>query len=81
MQELDFKWFIDNMPNLYKEYGNCFLAIKNKQILGSYATYADAVHSTAQTEDLGTFIVQECGQDEKAYTNFIASADSILVTA
>lgn len=75
MQELDFEWFVENMQELYKKYGRVFLAIKNKTILGSYKTYAEGVNETAKKEPLGSFIVQECGPDESAYTVYIASAN------
>lgn len=73
MQERDYKWFLDNFAELFKQYGNVFLAIKNQTVLGTYPTYADGVKVTAKTEPMGTFIVQKCGADESAYTNYIAS--------
>lgn len=73
MQTNDFHWFIKNMPHLYVEYGDCFLAIKNQKVLGSYPTYSSAVHETEKHEPLGSFIVQQCGKDESAYTNYISS--------
>ena len=73
MQSSDFEWFILNMPALYAKYGDCFLAIKDKTILGHYPTYASAVANTKKHEELGTYIVQQCGPDETAYTNYISS--------
>ncbi|MBR4549245.1 MAG: hypothetical protein IKO83_04920 [Oscillospiraceae bacterium] len=73
MQERDFAWFVKNMPSLYKKYGDCFLAIKSETVLGSYQSYASAVNETRKSEPLGTFIVQQCGSDETAYTCYISS--------
>ena len=73
MQDADFKWFIEHMPKLYEEYGECYLAIKNKQVLGKYKTFSDGVKATSIAEPVGTFIIQRCGKDESAYTNYIAS--------
>jgi len=73
MQDKDFEWFLENYNDLYEKYGRSFLAIKNKNVLGVYDSFADAVDSTAKTEKLGTFIVQECTGDESAYTVQIAS--------
>lgn len=73
MQEKDFLWFMDNMKNLFQRYGHSFLAIKNQKVLGSYSTYAEGVRETEKTEPMGSFIVQECGPDESAYTVCIAS--------
>ena len=72
-QKDDFNWFVANMAELFGKYGHSFLAIKNRKILKSYPSYAEAVRETRKTEDLGSFIVQECGSDESAYTNYIYS--------
>ena len=74
MQEVDYKWFVENYTQLYKMYGNCFLAIKNKTVLGSYASYAEALSATSDKEQIGTFIIQKCDGRESAYTNYISSA-------
>lgn len=73
MQESDFLWFVENMKDLFMKYGHSFLAIKNKKVLGSYSSYAEGVHETEKTEQIGTFIIQKCGQDESAYTVNISS--------
>lgn len=73
MQTSDFNWFKENIASLYSKYGSAFLAIKNMRVLGAYATYADGVNETQKTEEIGTFIIQKCGSDESAYTNYISS--------
>jgi len=73
MQSKDFEWYVKNLKMLYEKYGNQYIAIKNQTVLGSYATYAECVRETAKTNELGSFIVQQCGQDERVYTNYISS--------
>lgn len=73
----DFQWFKDNQSALYEKYGNTFLAIKDKQVIGSYSSYAEGVNETAKVEPVGTFIIQQCGQDESSYTNYISSMNFI----
>lgn len=73
MQNSDFEWFKSNLAALYKEYGNVYLAIKDKKVLGAYSSYSEGVKETSKTEELGTFIVQQCGPNESVYTNYIAS--------
>lgn len=73
MQESDYKWFVENYDSLSKYYGNAFLAIKNKQVLGVYASYAEGIRKTLETEEIGSFIVQKCNGDVAAYTNYISS--------
>ena len=73
MQDEDFRWFLANYNELYKKHGYSFLVIKNKMVLGVYKSFKEAVESTSPTEELGSFIVQECNGDDSAYTVQIAS--------
>lgn len=73
LQDNDFEWFLKRYEDLFKEYGNAYLAIKNEKVLGSYKSYGEAVEETKKTEELGTFIVQHCNGREDGYTNYIAS--------
>jgi hypothetical protein len=59
-QDLDFNYFLENMENLYRSHGHKFVAVKNKNILGIYDNFNEALESTLKTEELGTFIIQEC---------------------
>lgn len=77
MQEKDFGWFVENLDELYKRYGSVYVAIKNKTVLGTYPSYADGVRETLKTERPGTFIIQQCGPDKSAYTNYISSFNFI----
>ena len=73
MQKQDFQWFKSHLPELYNEYGACYLAIKNEKVLGKYKTLGEGVRETAKSEPMGTFIVQECGPDKSVYTARITS--------
>ena len=56
----DYDFFIDNLPALYAEYGHRFLVIKNQSVMGAYDDFREAYDETLKTEELGTFIIQEC---------------------
>ena len=73
LQDLDYEWFLENYDRLFAEYGDAYLAIKNKSVLGRYDSYAEAVYETEKTEELGSFIVQHCNGNETGYTDYIAS--------
>ncbi len=77
LQQQDYDWFLQNYEELFKEYGISYLAIKNKQVLGKYNSYAEAVLETEKNEPLGSFIVQYCNGDESAYTAYIAPVISV----
>lgn len=63
----DFAWFKEHYTDFQKKYGESFIAIKNKKILGVYDSYGNGVRETVKTEELGTFIVQECSPDYNVY--------------
>ena len=63
----DFAWFKEHYTDFQKKYGESFIAIKTKKILGVYDSYGNGGRETAKTEELGTFIVQECSPDYNAY--------------
>ena len=69
----DFVWFKEHYEEFQKTYGNAFLVIKNKKVIGVYESYGQAVRETEKTEPIGTFIVQECSQSHAAYQCCIAS--------
>lgn len=69
----DFAWFKEHYIEFQNTYGNSFLAIKNKQVIGTYPTYAEGVRNTLKTEEIGTFIIQECNSECEAYQCYIAS--------
>ena len=72
-QTTDYQWFLDNYTDLYTQYGESFLAIKNKTIIGVYSSYAEGVKITSESHELGSFIIQKCNGSESAYTNYISS--------
>lgn len=69
----NYEWFLSQYDELSKTYGDSFIAIKNKQILSVYSSYAEAVRETQKTEPLGTFIVQECKKNGEMFQCRIAS--------
>lgn len=71
----DFAWFKEHYKEFQDKYGDSFIVIKNKKILGIYNSYGTGVKETAKTEQLGTFIVQKCSPDYIAYQCSIASVN------
>lgn len=75
----DFLWFVENYKSLYEKYGLCYLAVKDKTILGSYDNPRTAVDETCKTYPHGSFIVQLCNGRASGYTNFIANSQLVVV--
>ncbi len=73
MQSSDFGWFKENMLSLNAEYGTAYLIIKDKKVYGAFSSYAEGVKAALDMFEPETFIVQLCGEDPSAYTNYISS--------
>lgn len=69
----DFQFFLDNYNDFYKKYGHKFIAIRNKEVLGTFDSDLEAIQSLQDVHPIGTFIVQECNGNESGYTNHISS--------
>jgi len=59
-QDSDFNYFLENMNNFYRSYGQKFVVVKNQGVLGVYENFNKALESTLKTEEMGTFLIQEC---------------------
>ena len=73
MQDSDYQWFLENYSSIFQQYGNAYVAIKDRKILGVYDSYATGIAETSRAEPLGSFIVQYCNGHESGYTNYISS--------
>lgn len=71
MQDIDFAWYVENISALYEQYGSCYIAIKNKTVIGRFQTFADGVTITMKQEDIGTFIVQKCAKSIEECIEYI----------
>ena len=56
--ESEFRFYLANQPEFVAQYSGKVLAIKNHTIIGVFDSEAEAVHETAKTHELGTFLVQ-----------------------
>ena len=70
----DFEYYKSNLKRLFEEYGKCYIAIRNKEILGSYKTLKEAKNALSQSFSTGDYILQKCAEDERAYTTKIMGA-------
>ena len=59
-QDLDFTYFLENMGKLYQKYGHKFVVVKNQNILAAYDDFNKALEKILKTEEIGTFLIQEC---------------------
>ncbi len=64
----EFEYFLEHHDELVGLYNGKFIAIKNKEVIGSYSTMQEALAETTKVHPLGTFIVQKCEPGSESYT-------------
>jgi hypothetical protein len=69
--DADYRYFLDNLDELYREHGHKFLVVKNRTVVSTHDSFMDAFISATKDHALGTFIIQECVDDpEKLVQTF-----------
>ena len=69
----NYDWFQENLPELEKQYDDKYVVIKEKEIIGAYLSYHDALDGVRGKEKPGTYIIQLCSSDEKKVRNVFYS--------
>lgn len=73
-QSEDFEWFVNNLKKLYKQYPDKNLVIQDKRVVCVGESFEDALNKAVSNGlELGTYIIQECGEDEGCYTQSFSS--------
>lgn len=70
MLEKEYKYFESIADDLAKKYPHKYVVIKDESVIGVYDTIQDALTVTAKDHKLGTFIVQQCEEVERAIQRF-----------
>lgn len=66
--ETEFKYYLDHQDELVAQYDGKVLVIIGQQVVGVYEDEGEAVEKTAETHELGTFLVQRCSPGDGDYT-------------
>lgn len=65
MLDKEYKFYTKNKAEFVKKYKGKFLVIKNEEVVGVYLTREDAYNESSKKYQLGTFLIQECLEEEK----------------
>jgi len=63
-----FEYFLAHKPELEQQYNGKVIVIRDGQVVGAYATEAEAVAVAAKQFELGTFLVQRVVPGDSATT-------------
>lgn len=64
MLDKEYSYYQDNKDTLLSKYRDKFIVIKGEEVIGSYDSKEQAFTETLKTEKLGTFLVQQCVEDD-----------------
>jgi len=64
----EFSYYLDHQNELVKKYRNRFLTIIGEKVVGDYDSFEQALFKSQKKYKLGTFLIQECTEGDKAYT-------------
>lgn len=62
-----------NLLELEKRYGDKYIVIKGKRVIGDYPSWEAALNDMKGKEEIGTFIIQLCTSDKSKTTAIIAT--------
>lgn len=63
--DIEYQYFRDNRQKLLTQYKNKFIVIKDKKVVGAYITEQEAYEESVKKFELGTFLLQQCIEEEK----------------
>jgi nucleoside diphosphate kinase len=66
--EKEFKYFIDNQTELFKQFPYQYLAIKDQKVVGVYDNKIDAYLEEQEKHPVDSFLIQFCTPGPVVYT-------------
>lgn len=70
MLDNNYTFFESNFDELYKKYPNKFVVIKACSVIGVYDSFNAAYNETIKNEEIGTFLIQQCAENENIVSQF-----------
>ena len=64
----EFQFYLDNQAEFVKKYDGRVIALKGRVVLGDYEDYREALTKTAESHEVGTFLLQKVSPGDKDYT-------------
>lgn len=65
MLEKEFQYYLDHLLEIITKHNGKFVVIKDERVIGAYDTENEAYEKTIETNELGTFIIQQALPEDK----------------
>lgn len=56
----DFRWFVENYSNIYEQYGECYVAVRNNEVIGAFNSFGEACREMDKIGKSTDQIIQHC---------------------
>lgn len=77
MLEKEFQYFVDNQNDLFKQFPDQYLVIKDQKVIGVYDNKIDAYFETQEEHELGSFLIQFCSLNPETFNQDFTSHSMI----
>lgn len=68
MLEEEYKYFKDHKKELLESHKNKFVVLKKNELIGVYDNEKAAYEETTKNHSVGSFLIQQCVEDEEKLT-------------
>ena len=65
MLDKEYEYYLAHKDELVAKHNDKFVAIKDGQVVGVYASRPEAIEKTAKVHPLGTFLIQHITKEEE----------------
>ena len=72
MLDTEFKYYSGNRHRLISNYGDKFVVIKGKKVIGIYNSHSEAYSETIKNEELGTFLIKHILKDKNHFVPILS---------
>ena len=73
LNKKNFDYFIEHLDEFLKEHYGKFVVVKDEEVLGFYDSFDEAIEEALKEYEIGTFIVQECVNNERSANTFYSN--------
>lgn len=72
----EFQFYLDNQTELVEKHDGKVIVIKDQKVIGVYDSDVEAIIETDKEHTLGSFLVQQCSEGSKDYSQQFLSGFS-----
>jgi len=78
MADKNYAYFKEHLEDLIEQYSGKQVVIKDESIIGVYDTFKEAYDEAIKTEELGSFIIQQCVTEDEEMITFVSGNVSFV---